>query len=80
MVRKQHPKRRGPGRPKGTGNLGKPPTGRGAMIGIRWQKPLLEGLDRYAREQHLLDRGAALRHIVGCFLAEKGLITQEAAE
>jgi hypothetical protein len=50
------------------------------MIGIRWQKPLLEGLDRYAREQHLLDRGAALRHIVGCFLAEKGLITQEAAE
>ena len=52
---------------------GRPATGRNVMIAIRWQKPLLDGIEKYAQQQ-MLDRGTALRQIVTRFLAEKGFI------
>jgi len=52
---------------------GRPATGKNTMIAIRWQKPLLDGIEKYAQEQ-MLDRGTALRQIVTRFLAEKGFI------
>jgi hypothetical protein len=56
--------RPGPGRPR---------TGKNAMIAIRWPKPLLEGIDRYARTQ-ALTRPVALRQIVTKFLAKAKMI------
>ena len=52
---------------------GRPATGKNTMIAIRWQKPLLDGIEKYAQQQ-MLDRGTALRQIVTRFLAEKGFI------
>ena len=60
-------------RAPGTRPPGRPATGKNAMIGIRWPKPLYDGIEKYAQEQ-MLDRGAALRQLVTRFLVEKGFV------
>ena len=48
-------------------------TGKGTMIAIRWQQPLIDGIDKWA-EQQTLERHVALRQIVTKFLDERGII------
>jgi hypothetical protein len=66
--RKYHRNRR-----PGARSPGRPATGKNTMIGIRWEKPLLAGIDRFARDQ-MLDRCEALRQIVKRFLVDKKMI------
>jgi hypothetical protein len=54
-------------------SAGRPATGQNVMIAIRWSPQLIDGIDRYAREQ-VLTRGAALRQIVGKYLVQSGVI------
>jgi hypothetical protein len=43
-------------------------TGPGVLVGMRWQKPLLEKIDSWAKQNDLASRGEAIRRLV-----EKGL-------
>lgn len=43
-------------------------TGPGVLVGMRWQKPLLEKIDSWAKLNGLASRGEAIRRLV-----EKGL-------
>jgi hypothetical protein len=63
--------KRDPDKPKA--RIGRPPTGKNAMIAIRWPPPLLAGIDKYAQQQ-MLARPVALRQIVAMFLVSKGLV------
>src|SRR5207248_1949310 len=56
---------------------GRPRTGKNAMIAIRWEPWLLEGIERYGR-QHMLQRPVALRQIVFKFLVQEGIIDPNA--
>lgn len=56
---------------------GRPSTGKNEMIAIRWPPWLLDGIDRYGREQ-MLDRPVALRQIVTKFLAKEGMVDPDA--
>ncbi len=56
---------------------GRPKTGKNEMIAIRWPRPLLDGIDRYAQDQ-MLARPVALRQIVTKFLAAQGIIDPNA--
>jgi len=62
--RKWKAKRR-PGRPKTTGN--------NELISIRWPAWLVEGIERYMKEEDL-PRNVALRRIVTRFLAERDMV------
>lgn len=48
-------------------------TGPGTMIAIRWQSPLIDGIEAYAKKQ-TLDRPNALRHIVTRYLIDHGYV------
>jgi hypothetical protein len=57
--------------------VGRPRSGLNEMIAIRWPKWLLDGIDGYGRD-HLLERSAALKHIVIKFLASEGRVDPNA--
>jgi len=62
---------------KKKGRVGRPRTGLNTMIAIRWPPWLLDGIDEYGR-QNLLDRPAALKHLVVTALSERKLIDPSA--
>jgi hypothetical protein len=58
---------------------GRPATGKNTMIGIRWPRVLLAGIDSYAQEKRI-ERHAALKEIVARFLVQHSyLVAHESA-